>query len=217
LRYLPITESQGPAGARNMGWRAARAPLIAFTDDDTLPSSNWLEAGLEAMEPDVHALAGRIIMPLPNKPTDYERDAGGLQHAAFVTANCFVRRSALEEIGGFDERYSEAWREDSDLQFSLLKKNRCIRKADKAIVIHPLRPATFAAGLSMQRKVMFDALLRRKHRDYYRRYIRKRLPWFYAAATGSLAAAVLLLAAGKPALSGLAMVAWLALSIGLFF
>src|SRR5713226_390879 len=33
LRYVRLEESQGPAVARNRGWRAARAPIIAFTAD----------------------------------------------------------------------------------------------------------------------------------------------------------------------------------------
>lgn len=37
IEYHPITATQGPAGARNVGWRAARAAVIAFTDDDTVP------------------------------------------------------------------------------------------------------------------------------------------------------------------------------------
>src|SRR3954451_19061576 len=34
----------GPAAARNRGWRAASAPLVAFTDDDCRPTATWLEA-----------------------------------------------------------------------------------------------------------------------------------------------------------------------------
>src|SRR5687768_8796137 len=81
----------GPAAARNRGWRRARAPVVAFTDDDTEPRPDWLEQGLRALQ-DADAASGRIVMPLPAAPTDYERDAQGLERAEFVTANCFVRR-----------------------------------------------------------------------------------------------------------------------------
>ena len=37
----------GPAKARNRGWRAAAAPLVAFTDDDCRPSTTWLQELLE--------------------------------------------------------------------------------------------------------------------------------------------------------------------------
>src|SRR5690606_41502889 len=65
IEYVAVRDTQGPAGARNAGWRAARAPIIAFTDDDTLPEPGWLEAGLAAMASGAEAAVGRIIMPLP--------------------------------------------------------------------------------------------------------------------------------------------------------
>ncbi|MBX9627328.1 MAG: glycosyltransferase [Gemmataceae bacterium] len=34
--------ADGPATARNRGWRAARGTVIAFTDDDTIPDPAWL-------------------------------------------------------------------------------------------------------------------------------------------------------------------------------
>src|ERR1700737_3072078 len=37
--------SAGPAEKRNAAWRAARAPLILFTDDDCRPPENWLRGG----------------------------------------------------------------------------------------------------------------------------------------------------------------------------
>lgn len=122
LRYLhPAPGARGPAAARNAGWRAARAPIVAFTDDDAMASPHWLAEGLRALAaPDVEAAAGRVVVPLPKAPTDGERNTAGLDGAEFVTANCFVRRAALREAGGFDERFTLPWREDSDLYFTLL-------------------------------------------------------------------------------------------------
>lgn len=216
LRYLPVAATQGPAGARNAGWRAAHAPVIAFTDDDTVPDPGWLEAGLKAMAPAVDAVAGRVVMPVPDPPTDYERDAGRLGRAEFVTANCFVRRATLERLGGFDERYSQAWREDSDLHFALLEQGCRIERAPDAVVVHPLRPARFAAGLSMQRKIMFDVLLYRKHRHHYRQRIRRGPPWFYLAVTLLALAAPACLLAGWFTGAAFAASAWFALTL-IFF
>ncbi|TMG77552.1 MAG: glycosyltransferase, partial [Betaproteobacteria bacterium] len=112
---------RGPAATRNIGWRRAKAPIVAFTDDDTVPDADWLARGLAAFEPGVDAVAGRIVMPLPATPTDYERNEQGLERAEFVTANCFVRRAVLQRLGGFDESFRLPWREDSDLHFRLLE------------------------------------------------------------------------------------------------
>jgi len=216
LRYLPITETQGPAAARNAGWRAARGEIIAFTDDDTIPASDWLAQGVLAMRPDVHAAAGAIEMPLPERPTDYERDAAGLSHAEFATANCFVRRAALEQVGGFDTRFEIAWREDSDLHFSLLERGLQVVYAPMARVRHPIRPAPFAVSLRMQRKVMYDTLLYLKHPFLYRSRVRKGPPWFYLAATLALVATLAALAAGAWTVAAVAGALWLALTARFF-
>src|SRR5438067_730536 len=104
LRYIPVTGVHGPAAARNAGWRAARGEIIAFTDDDCVPTPGWLRAGVSAFVDGVAGVDGRVVMPLPATPTDYERDAAGLERGEFVTANCFYGRDALVAVGGFDER-----------------------------------------------------------------------------------------------------------------
>ncbi|HEX5463480.1 MAG TPA: glycosyltransferase family A protein [Burkholderiales bacterium] len=190
IRYLPVTATQGPAAARNVGWRAAHGTIIAFTDDDTLPDAHWLAAGERAMRDGADAAAGRVIMPLRAAPTDYERDAAGLAGAEFVTANCFVRRSALKKVGGFDERFTAAWREDSDLQFSLLEAGARIVRADDAVVCHPVRPGRWGASIGQQRKARFNALLYKKHPALYRARIAQQPPWLYYGIVAALAAGV---------------------------
>jgi GT2 family glycosyltransferase len=182
---------RGPAAARNIGWRRARAPIVAFTDDDTVPDPAWLEKGLAAFGPQVDAVAGRIVMPLSPTPTDYERNEQGLERAEFVTANCFVRRRVLEQLGGFDQSFRLAWREDADLQFRLLEAGFRVARAPQALVVHPVRPAHWGVSLRQQRKVMFDALLFRKHRALYRSRIRSTPRWDYYAIVASLLAASL--------------------------
>src|SRR5438067_3847672 len=107
IRYIPVTgvcHPHGPATARNVGWRAACGEIIAFTDDDCIPTPGWLRAGVAAFVDGVAGVDGRVVMPLPATPTDYERDAAGLERGEFVTANCFYGRDALVAVGGFDER-----------------------------------------------------------------------------------------------------------------
>jgi cellulose synthase/poly-beta-1,6-N-acetylglucosamine synthase-like glycosyltransferase len=217
LRYFPVESSQGPAGARNVGWRSAGAPVVAFTDDDTVPEPGWLAAGVFAMEQEgADAAAGRIVMLLPDAPSDVELDAAQLQHAEFATANCFVRRAALARVGGFDERYALAWREDSDLHFALLDHGSTVIAVPSAVVAHPLRPFPFAAGLGMQRKVAYDVLLYRKYPGFYRDRIRRGPPWFYLLVSFSLLCALVLFTAGRVHLAGLALLVWITLTLFFF-
>jgi GT2 family glycosyltransferase len=212
ILYLHQARNRGPAAARNVGWHAARAPIVAFTDDDTLPHPDWLREGLRALADGTDAVAGRIEVPLPAIPTDYERDAAGLSRAEFATANCFVRRDALEAIDGFDERFRAAWREDSDLCFRLRAHGLRVGMALEARVLHPVRPASWGVSLRQQRKVMFDALLYKKFPRWYRASIRPRPPWDYYVTVLCGAAGVVGLARGVPALAVAGFGAWLLLA-----
>lgn len=216
IHYLEITTTQGPAAARNRGWHHACAPVIAFTDDDTLPDPKWLEAGLAAISAGADAVTGRIVMPLPERPSDIELDAAGLTRAEFVTANCFVQRAVLEAVGGFDERFGMAWREDSDLHFSLLEGGYVIAHAPDALVVHPLRDLRFAAGIGMQKKVMFDVLLYCKHPRLYRERIRPAPPWLYLGISLLLALTLVFALAGSMVLATAALAAWVLCTLWFF-
>jgi glycosyltransferase involved in cell wall biosynthesis len=211
-RFTELPERRGPAAARNCGWRAARADVIAFTDDDTIPDPHWLESGREGFSPEVDAAWGRLVMPLRDDPTDYEVDAAALARAPFVTANCFCRREVLERLGGFDERFTRAWREDSDLYFRLLRINACIVHLPRAIVVHPIRPAPWGVSLQQQSKICFDALLYKKHPALYRSRIRKHPRWDYYAAVVALCLCVVAALQGATEIALAAGGAWLALT-----
>jgi glycosyltransferase involved in cell wall biosynthesis len=215
VRHLELPRHGGPAAARNAGWRAAAADVVAFTDDDTVPAPDWLAAGLEALAAGGDAVTGRVVMPLPAAPSDYERDAARLADAEFVTANCFVRVAMLKEVGGFDERFKLAWREDSDLHFGLLARGAVVRRAPRALVAHPVRPAPWGVSLRQQRKVSFDALLYKKHRALYRQRIRRAPRFDYYAVVGALLAALTSFALGARGLGAAAALIWAALTVRL--
>lgn len=216
IRYLPVTATQGPAGARNAGWRHALAQTIAFTDDDAIPDPRWLEAGLCALAGGAGAASGSIVVPLRERPTDYEADASGLERAEFATANAFVKRSALVAVDGFDERFTSAWREDSDLQFSLLDAGCAVVNARDAVVVHPVRPARWGVSLSQQRKSAFEALLYRKHPALYRTRIADAPPIAYYATVSWAIVGIVGAAASVPWAAGVGTLLWAALTLRFF-
>ncbi len=214
LRYLAMPERNGPAAARNVGWRAARGQVIAFTDDDCVPAPTWLSAGLAAFHHDVLGASGRIVVPLSATPTDYQRNAADLERAEFATANCFYQRRALDIAHGFDERFSMAWREDSDLFFRLAQT---VKTEDRpaylvyvpdAIVIHPVRPAQWGVSLRQQRKSMFNALLFKKHPDMYRERLQPVTPWHYYGLVGAILMTIAAVLGGQWRIARGAAAAW---------
>jgi glycosyltransferase involved in cell wall biosynthesis len=183
----PLPKKKGPAGSRNAGWKQAQGSLIAFTDDDCIPHSDWLtslwEAYQAAGENEI-SFTGRTIVPLPTVPTDYELNISHLEKAEFITANCACTKEALQKVGGFDEQFTMAWREDSDLQFKLIEHEIPIVPVSNAVVTHPVRKAFWGVSLKEERKGMFNALLYKKYPDLYRRKIQSNAPSLYYSILG---------------------------------
>ena len=175
-RTMIVTlEGRGPAAARNAGWRAAAATeWVAFLDDDVRVGPRWraeLMADLIRQPAHVAGVQGVIEVPLPpdRRPTDWERGTAGLAAARWITADMAYRRSALIAVGGFDERFPRAFREDADLALRLLDRGWHLRSGDRTTT-HPVRPASRWASLKAQAGNADDALMRRLHgRGWHRR------------------------------------------------
>ena len=182
LIYLNTAEKRGPASARNLGWLYARGRAIAFTDDDCIPQEDWLATYLKEFESTTASLvafSGQTQVPILDTPTDFALNTSHLQEAEFITANCACTKYTLIKIGGFDERYKLAWREDSDFQFKLIVNEIDIKKVRAAVVTHPVRPAPWGVSISDQKKGLYDALLYKKYPKLYRSKIQKSPIWNY--------------------------------------
>src|SRR5260221_6028640 len=95
IRYIPAAAACGPAGARNLGWLAANAEVIAFTNDASVPRSNWLTEGWKAMRSGPTAAAGVVEASAKGAAPEVELDAKRAGRPAIAAANCFVQRQAL--------------------------------------------------------------------------------------------------------------------------
>lgn len=209
------TDGRGPAAARNIGWRAAQGEWVAFLDDDVLPERDWLRRLAADLEEPEHVAGsqGRIRVPLPagRRPTDWERNVHGLETARYATADMAYRRSVLAEVGGFDERFPRAFREDADLALRVLQAGYRIEWGRRRVE-HPVRPAGFWTSVRLQAGNADDVLMRRLHGPLWRE--RAEAPsgrrTAHLAVTAAAAAGLGALALGRRRLAAAAGLGWLA-------
>jgi HAD superfamily hydrolase (TIGR01662 family) len=206
----------GPARARNIGWRHATTPWVSFLDDDVVTDPDWYDRLLEdlaAAGPGVAGSQGRVRVPLPHdrRPTDWERTTAGLADARWITADLTYRRSALSAVGGFDERFPRAFREDADLGLRITESQGRIDRGHRWIT-HPVRPVDDRVSVRVQAGNADDFLMRAVHgadwreRAHSPRGRRHR----HATVTALGVASVLALLAGRRRAAGAAAVCWLA-------
>jgi GT2 family glycosyltransferase len=208
LSYVANPGPSGPASARNRGWRAARAPIVAFTSDDTVPDPNWLAEGMAAFTQDTEVVCGCLQTLASSRPTEHQRSARGHEAADFTSANCFFRKDVLVRMDGFDERFNVPRGSDADMHFRLLEHGVVISRAPRALVVHPVRPAPWGASLLQIRHAVYDALLYKKHPALYRQKIEPRPRWDHYAIVGVLLLALASLLLGLPVAAGLAFAVW---------
>lgn len=209
LRLLRHDAPRGPAATRNTGWRAARAPFVAFTDDDCEATPGWLGALLAAAEGD-----GDVIVQGRTEPHPAEADrigpfsrtvAIGGADELYETCNLAVPRSLLQRIGGFDESFRNACGEDVDLGRRGVKSGARLVYAQDALVYHAVhQPGVL--GTVRGTPIWTDAVRVLKLHPELRRMLVHRLFWKRSHAPLLLALAGLALAGRRGSFAWLALV-----------
>jgi glycosyltransferase involved in cell wall biosynthesis len=140
-------EHVGLPRARNMGVAAARAGIIAFTDSDCVPDTDWLERGLARMPKTMDILAGGITIPaapdasiaaLVDAATylDQERYT---KRGFGASANLWVRQDVFERVGGFNELLESYGGEEEELCQRAIRHRATFVYAPEVHVTHPAR------------------------------------------------------------------------------
>lgn len=133
-------DNGGPGVARNDGWRAARAPLVGFTDDDCEADPAWLAVALAAHAEHPGAVLQGRTDPIPRErhllgPLSRTREIHRLG-PQYETCNIFYPRSLLERLEGFDTGTFGMWGEDTDLAWRAIASGAPTRFLERAVVFH---------------------------------------------------------------------------------
>jgi GT2 family glycosyltransferase len=153
-------ENKGLSEARNVGIRASKGEIIAFTDADCMADADWLTylvarfqstefaaVGGPNLSPPDDSFVASCVAVSPGAPTHVLLDDEVAEH--IPGCNMAFRREALEAIDGFDPIFRAAG-DDVDLCWRLQNKGYKIGFSPAAVVWH-FRRNTIRDYLKQQR------------------------------------------------------------------
>ena len=152
IKYY-LEKKRGPACARNKGIHESVGNIIAFTDSDCVPDSNWLKnLIIEFKDKQIAAIAG--VVESYKTETLYDKfhamftlqgfekfqtfSKFNLVSGGFPTANLIIRKDILSKLEGFDESIN-FFGEDYDLCARLYNLGFSIKYTPRAVVYHKHR------------------------------------------------------------------------------
>lgn len=150
-------EARNLAISRNVGVEMARGDLIAFTDDDVVADEDWLADVVAGIDSDEvagvcgfvydhtgynfqyrYSMCDRLGKGIHNIsiPIGEQFCYPGVTVFPYVTGcNATFRRSAVLEVGGFDEEY-EYYLEETDLCLRLIEAGYLLKQLPNAFIYH---------------------------------------------------------------------------------
>lgn len=135
------TERPCAAVARNAGWQAARAPFVLFLDGDTILHPRFVAAALPAFaDPNVAVVWGHRREMAPHASV-YQRvlDLDWVYppgRSEFCGGDAIMRRSVLEDVGGYDESLVAG--EEPEMCRRMRLRGHAIEHIDHPMTLHDL-------------------------------------------------------------------------------
>jgi GT2 family glycosyltransferase len=164
IRYFRNQVRLGLSGSRNKCLELAKGQYIFFTDSDCVVSSDWIKEGLISIqERDCIGVEGKTYyvsekyMPTMSDNT-VENKTGG----QYPTCNIAYKKSVLNDVGGFDARFT--YMEDRDLALRAKRLGR-IRFNSNMIVYHQKKTFTPREFVKTGKEVRNRVLLYKKLHD----------------------------------------------------
>lgn len=168
LIAVDASANRGPAAARNVGARVARAPFLAFCDADDVVADDWLDqlrSGLEKAEFVGGARRYTLLNGSSAGPMDWPQPLFWKPFLpdlpATATNTMAVTAAIFREVGGFDENLRTA--EDIDLCWRIQIAGHALVACPDAIVQIRRRASILAVFRQAYSYGIGDKALRRKY------------------------------------------------------
>src|SRR4051794_4188389 len=96
---------------RNRAGELSDAEVLAFTDSDCMPASDWLREGVEPFtDPDVGVVQGRTLPEQGVEFVGWDATIEVTEYTGrFESCNLLVRREAFASSAGFEESVGHFW------------------------------------------------------------------------------------------------------------
>jgi len=161
---LITQRNAGPAAARNRGASEASGRILLFTDDDCVPSSNWLDMILAPFA-DGEVVAAKGVYRTRQRQlvarfvqAEYEDKYRLMTTATSIdfvdTYSAGFRRDRFLEMNGYDTSFPVACAEDVELSYRMSARGWLMKFVPSAIVFHT-HPATLLGYLRKKYKFAF--------------------------------------------------------------
>lgn len=130
---------KGPAANRNNAVKFSNGDWLIFTDDDCLPTENWLASYLKMIHtnPEIAVFEGCTKADRPKERFDEESPINTTGNCLW-SCNFAIKKTMFNYLNGFDESFPFAAMEDVDF-YSRVKATTTILFVKEALVIHPWR------------------------------------------------------------------------------
>lgn len=138
IRYFRNKENIGITKSRNKCVKLSQRENVFFTDGDCVVSKDWIEEGLKFLKKKgCVGVEGRTYYVSEDyRPTLSDSVIKNENSGQFMTCNIAYKKSVIERIGGFDEKY--IYNADRDLALRAMKLGR-IHFNPEMIVTHQKR------------------------------------------------------------------------------